>query len=135
MRWFWPRRSQVILLIGDAVMIHVLIVLGFRFHSISETAGSRLFLNWLSFSFAWLMVASAMRLYDPRWSGRRGELWRAFPAAGLAAPLGALLRAPLLGTAIPTLFVLVMAAVTASGLILWRSLYVFLLAPRLNLNE
>ncbi|MGH2583091.1 MAG: DUF3054 domain-containing protein [Anaerolineales bacterium] len=134
MRWFWPRRSQVILLLGDALMIDLLILIGFRYHNIDETAGPRLFLNWLSFFFAWLLVASALRFYDPRWTARRGDLWRAFPVAGLAALLGTLLRAPLLDTTINPLFVLVMAAVIAVGLFLWRSLYVFLLAPRLNLN-
>lgn len=135
MRWVWPRRSQVILLAGDALMIDWLIMLGFRYHNSSELVGSRLFLNWLPFFIAWLLVASALRFYDPRWTARRAELWRAFPVAGLAAPLGALLRAPLLNAPINPIFVLVMAAVIGIGTLLWRSFYVFLLAPRLSLNE
>jgi hypothetical protein len=135
MRWFWPRRSQVILLIGDALVIDLIIMLGFRYHNLSEAVGSRLFLNWLSFFFAWLLVASALRFYDPRWTARREELWRSLPVAGLSAPLGALLRAPLLDAAIHPIFVLVMAAIMAIGMFLWRGFYVLLLAPRLRSNE
>lgn len=122
-------------MIVDGLIFYLLIELGLGFHNISDQTSSRILINWLPFFLAWIISASALRQYDPRFVGRRADLWRILPAAALAALLGAVLRSPLTGTPIQLVFVLVMALMIAAGMFAWRFLFARFLAPRLRLNE
>lgn len=108
-----------ILVIGDALVILALMILGLNFHQ--SDAGERLLPNLLPFLAAWALVAVLLGLWAaPTWRG----LWRVLPAVALAAPLGAVLRAAWLGGVALPLFTLIIGATLALGLAVWRALHI-----------
>jgi hypothetical protein len=111
--------SPAVLIIGDAISILLVILLGFSTHQ-SDVA-TRLQFTLIPFLGAWLVAAAASGLYGA-YAARWNQLWRVPLAMLFAAPLGAALRAAWLGTAVIPIFVLVMAATLTAALLLWRGI-------------
>ncbi len=73
---------------------------------------------------AWLLIAPWLGLYRPEIYANGRQLWRAGWAVILAAPLAGLLRSLMLGFApILPIFVLVLAATSALGMLIWRGIW------------
>lgn len=110
-------------MIGDLIALGLVTAAGLSFHLQGSLA--RLPYTWLPWGLAWTLVAGSLGLLGGpamrRWSSLLKVLW----AALLAAPLAALLRELMQGgDAVLVLFVIIMAATTALGLILWRAAYI-----------
>ncbi len=113
----------VILIFMDGIVLLSVTFIGFASHS-SPLAGGRWLTTFLPMLAAWLMTAWVSGLYSPQISTDYRQLWRVLIGAGLAAPLGAVLRGLWLESVVMPVFALVMMAVSAAGLLIWRFIWV-----------
>ena len=120
------RRGILVLVVGDLLMIGAVTLFGFATHGSLETAGLRLLTTFLPLLAAWAAAAPALGAYDLNFAIQPRQLWRPFWAAILAAPLAGWLRGAWLNAPILPVFVLVLAGVSALGILAWRSVYLIL---------
>ncbi|MFN7036479.1 MAG: DUF3054 domain-containing protein [Bellilinea sp.] len=111
------------LILMDGIVLMLVTFIGFASHS-SSPAGGRWLTTFLPMLAAWLMTAWVSGLYSPQISTDYRQLWRVLIGAGLAAPLGAVLRGLWLESVVMPAFALVMMAVSAAGLLIWRFIWV-----------
>jgi len=121
-------KMRILLLAGDILGLVAITLLGFASHD-ELAAGklTRMLATFLPFLAAWLMVAPWLGLYSQPARAGWAVAWRTPLAALLAAPLGGWLRGLVLAAPILPVFVLVMAAISALVLSLWRLAAVVLL--------
>jgi len=119
------RLPFVLLLLGDALAILAVTLIGFATHGLS-TATPRWLTTYLPLLLSWLLLAPWFGVFLPTNYCRPLQTWRALLAVVYAAPLAALLRSLWLGTAVVPVFVLVLAATSALGIGLWRVGWSFL---------
>ena len=115
-----------ILLLGDILAIALVTLIGFATHG--ETGLS--FLPRMSAIFfplfiSWLLIAPWFGLFNDGIAASPQQLWRPALAMLFAAPLAVVLRGLILNAPILPIFAVVMWAVSALGMILWRALYGF----------
>jgi hypothetical protein len=118
-------KSQIICLVGDAIVLALVTVAGFARHNTLGSAGTRMLATFLPLLIAWLLVAPFVGAFDPEKLGDARQLWRPFWAMVLAAPLGALLRGLWLGQPIDPVFVIVIGGISALALLAWRAAAMF----------
>jgi uncharacterized membrane protein YadS len=127
-----PLAPDIVLWLGDASAYIVITLIGFSSHGTLQSAGfTRILATLLPFYASWILLAV--------WGGVHrscmDQHWRWLLGSGtsacLAAPLAATLRSLWLGGPILPTFVLVMAAISALGIMLWRLLFDRLIKPRL----
>ncbi|MEN4012877.1 MAG: DUF3054 family protein [Chloroflexota bacterium] len=128
MSWL-PFKRCVILFFADSLVLLAVTLLGFATHN-SSLSGGRWLTTFLPLLFAWLAAAPALGLYSPGIADQNRQAWRAALAALLAAPLAVLVRGLWLQGMIVPVFGLVLMAVTAAGMILWRLTWIALAARR-----
>lgn len=122
------------LVIGDALAIALAVLYGLQFHQLEGQIAQRFAFTFLPWTLAWLSSASALGLYKQvRFSA--GLIGLVLWAMTLASPLAGLLRAVWLGSTVLPLFVLIMGAVTALAIIIWRLIYFRILAKDLPTSE
>jgi Protein of unknown function (DUF3054) len=136
MRYKVPARLPGLIL-GDVVVFGLVTVAGFTSHgelgSLGSlgSAGLRVLTTFLPLCAAWGLVAPWLGAFDLPRAAQPRQLWRPLLAMTLAAPMVGWLRGVWLNQAIPPVFVLVVGAFSALGILLWRSLWLWLLRPRL----
>lgn len=116
--------SQLLLLIGDLIILLLVTLFGFASHGTLGSAGTRMLTTFVPLVIGWLLIAPHLGVFDPVKAVRWQDLWRPFWAAVLAAPFSAWLRGAMLGAPILPIFVVVMGGVTALSLLAWRAIYV-----------
>ncbi|MEX2143228.1 MAG: DUF3054 family protein [Anaerolineales bacterium] len=121
---------SILLLIDDAIAVLIVTLLGLRFHQLDATLWERLPFTFIPFFLAWVLAAAALQLYQPTRAGQWAQLWRVPAAAAIAVLPGAALRALWLGTPLVPIFILVMGAALALGLLISRSIYIFSFGSR-----
>jgi hypothetical protein len=127
------QRADQILWIGDAFAYVAITLIGFSTHGILQSgAFIRLLATLLPFYVSWILLAVWGGVLRSRADQRWRWLLRSGISAALAAPLAAMLRSFWLGGSILPTFVLVMAAVSALGIMLWRLLFDRIIRPRLT---
>jgi hypothetical protein len=122
-----PTKTNVslrFLLLGDALAILVVTLIGFTTHGLSTTT-PRWLTTFLPMLLSWMALAPWFGVFRPAIFCRSSQTWRAPLAIAFAAPLAALLRSLWLGTTIVPVFVLVLAATSALGIFLWRLAWSF----------
>ncbi|MBN1303614.1 MAG: DUF3054 domain-containing protein [Anaerolineales bacterium] len=117
-------RSQLVL--GDLVALVVITLTGFATHGEIDTVYlPRMLATLTPLVISWFLVAPWLALFDLEVASSLKSIWRISLAAFLAAPMMAVLRAAVLGTAALPLFVLVMGVSTALGMLAWRGIWLF----------
>ncbi len=111
--------NRLILAGGDVLVLALVTLAGFARHG---EAGNfpRMASTFLPLVAGWGLVAPWLALYDGEKAADTRNFWRPALAALLAAPFAAWLRGLWLGADVDTIFVLVIAAVTAGGMTIWR---------------
>mgnify|MGYP005816187023 CR=1 FL=1 len=120
------------LVAGDALAMIVFTVAGFARHDELVGAGLRLLSTFIPLCLAWGVTAPWLGLYDLGVISQPRQLLRILPAALIAAPLAGWLRGLALDAPIIPLFVLVMAAMVAALMLVWRTLWLFLAFRRMQ---
>ncbi len=113
------RKQLMILIAVDTLVLLVVTWLGFATHNRSLADG-RWLATFIPMAFAWFLAAPWLGLYRAGVADRMQDFWRTAIAAALAAPLAVLLRALWLQQTVIPVFGLVMIAMTAAGMMLWR---------------
>ena len=120
-------RSSWIICAGDTLAIAILILIGFATHE--ETGLS--FLPRMSALFfplviSWFILAPWLGLFQHEIVSNLKQLWRPALVMLFAAPLAAAVRGLILNAPIIPIFVIVLSAASALGMVVWRGLYYFI---------
>jgi hypothetical protein len=126
------RRLRVWLVGGDGVVLFVVTLIGFATHGELSGAGLRLLSTLLPLGTAWAVAASALGLYQVSQAVNWKQLWRVLLAMLLAAPLAGILRGFWLNGVVIPVFVTVLGATSALGLLIWRAVFARLAASHLS---
>ena len=122
MKPFLPLKNLAALIALDALVLLAITLIGFATHS-SSLADGRWLATFLPLFIAWIAIAPWFGLYSYGVAGKTTEFWRALLAAAFAAPLAVLLRGLWLNASIIPIFGLVMMAVSAAGMGIWRLIW------------
>jgi hypothetical protein len=121
------KKYRLILVLGDILALAIVTVIGFATHSpLSLDLLPRMMTTFLPLLVGWFLLAALLRLFSPEITQNPGQLWRPVYAALLAAPLVGVLRAVMLGGIVLPIFVLVIGANTALGMLVWRAVFLFI---------
>lgn len=115
------RRLLVWLALGDGVVLFIVTLIGFATHGELSGAGLRLLSTLLPLGTAWGIAASFLGLYQSAQALDWKQLWRVLAAMLLAAPLAGILRGFWLNGVVIPVFVTVLGAASALGLLVWRA--------------
>lgn len=124
-------RNLVVLLLGDALAILIVTIIGFASHELSPI-NPRVWATFVPMLAAWLLVAPWLGLFQVEVIRRPIDVWRAALAAALAAPIAAVLRGLWLNTMVAPIFALVLGAVAALGMLIWRLGWVLILRGKFS---
>lgn len=124
-----------VLLVDDAIAIFAITFLGLSFHQMDAVLFERLPFTAIPYFIAWAIAAAALQLYNPDLATRPAHLWRVPVAAAVAALPAAALRSLWLGTPLVPIFVVVMGAIVAVGLLVTRSIFALIFGKALTKNE
>ena len=120
-------RPKQILYIGDAVAILLVTLIGFASHDeLNAAFFPRMLAAFVPLTVAWFLLASELGLFEPEITSNPKHLWRPVFAMVFTTPLAAVLRSLILNTAVLPIFVVVLAASAAFGILLWRGLYLLI---------
>lgn len=114
-------------IIGDAVVLIALTVLGFVAHAtLDET--TRLIVTTLGVLIAWAVVAPWFGAFSVEVLTRPAQVWRIALAWIVAAPLATFLRGWILGIEVSTTFTLTVIAINGIAMVVWRAVLAFYLS-------
>ena len=116
-----------LLIFGDILTLAIITLIGFATHGEADVS----FLPRMSAAFfplvvAWFLLAPGFGLFRDEITRDARQLWRPALTAIFTAPFAAVLRGFILHAPIIPIFVVVLSATTALGMILWRGIYYFL---------
>lgn len=115
------------LILGDAISLALVTVIGFASHATLGTASFRMVTTYLPLLAAWLLIAPHLGAFSNQHVSDVRQLWRPMWAMILAAPLAAWMRGFWLDSPILPVFVMVIGGSSALAILIWRSLYIFLI--------
>lgn len=121
------KMKNKILILGDILAIAILTFIGFATHG--ETGFSfllRMGTTFFPVLVSWFLITPWLGLFDEQVIVNPKLLWRVLLAMFFAAPLAVILRAVLLHSAAQPLFVLILGGTNAIGMLVWRTLYLFI---------
>lgn len=121
-------RFLPLLIVGDLLALAIITLIGFASHGEATVAFlPRMLTTFVPLSLAWFVTAPWLGCFDPGRVRAPGQLWRPVLAMLMAAPLTGVLRAAWLGGVVLPLFVLILGASAALGMLVWRGLYALLI--------
>lgn len=110
------------LLLGDALAILIVTLIGFAMHQL-QLNNPRWLTTFLPLSIAWALLAPWLGCYRSEIFLDPLHFWRAGLAMILAAPMAAFLRGLWLNAPVLPVFVLALGGSAALGMSLWRLLW------------
>lgn len=119
--------STLILILGDLLAIAVITVIGFVTHG--ETDASylpRMAATFVPMAVSWFILTPALGLFEAERVRSTRQLWRPACGAFFAAQLAVILRGLWLNAAVLPLFGLILGAMSALGMIVWRGIWIWL---------
>jgi hypothetical protein len=120
--------------LGDLLAIALVTVIGFATHGETDLSFlPRMAALFFPLSLSWLLLGPGLGLFRADTVRNARQLWRPALTALFAAPLAAVVRGLILNAPIIPIFAVVLAAVSALGMALWRALY-FLLMRKTQKN-
>ena len=119
--------DKSVLVLGDLLAIAHVTVIGFATHGEADLSFlPRMAALFFPLSLSWFLLAPGLGLFRAETVRNARQLWRPALTALFAAPLAAVLRGLILNAPIIPIFAVVLAAVSALGMVLWRALYFLL---------
>jgi len=118
--------KNIILVSGDILTIALLTLAGFASHGEADLAFlPRMAATFFPVSAAWFLLAPWFGLLDEEVVVNVRSVLRVPLAMTFVAPLAAILRAAVLGSAALPIFVLVLGSTFALGILIWRAAYAY----------
>jgi hypothetical protein len=121
----FTRNQLAVLIAVDSLILLAITWMGFASHD-RDLAGGRWLTTFIPLVFSWFLAAPWLGLFTVGVGDRLQDFWRPLIAALLAAPLAVLLRALWLQQTVIPVFGLVMIAMTAASMTIWRLVWVAL---------
>jgi len=119
--------NKYVLIIGDIIAITLVTLIGFATHGELDTSFiTRMSSLFFPLVIAWFLLSTWLGLFQTEITSNPKQLWRPASAMLFAAPLAAVLRGLILDAPIIPIFVIVLAATSAFGMLLWRGMYFLL---------
>ena len=119
--------NRNILILGDIFVTLLIILIGFATHGeLNTSLITRMSALFFPLIIAWFLIAPWLGLFQHKVVSNPKQLWRPVLAMIFAAPLAAVLRGLILNAPIIPIFVVVLAATSAFGMVLWRGIYFLL---------
>ena len=110
-----------ILILGDLLAIALVTLIGFATHGEADLSFlPRMAVVYFPLSISWFLLAPALGLFQQETVSNPKQWWRPAFAMIFAAPLAAVLRGFLLNAPVIPIFAAVLAATSASGMVIWR---------------
>jgi len=117
--------KRSILIIGDAVTILLIVLIGFARHDEADIAFlPRMALVFFPLTIAWLMIIPWFGLFQPEIVSNPRQLWRPAFAMIFVAPFAVVLRGLILNAQIIPNFAVVLTVISAFGMVVWRGFYI-----------
>ena len=120
-------KSKYILIIGDALTLLIVTLIGFATHG--ETSISffpRVLTTFIPLLIGWFLLAPWFGLFNTEINSNLKQLWRPALTMLFAGPLAVILRGLILNAPIIPIFAVVLSATSALGMMIWRTLYILL---------
>lgn len=114
------------LFLGDAAALALVTIAGFYRHGEINSGSGRMLATFIPLVVGWALINPWLGASNLALAGRWQQLWRPLLAMLLAAPFAAWLRGLWLSEAIPVIFVPVIGAFSALGILIWRSIWYLL---------
>jgi DUF3054 family protein len=119
--------KKYILILGDIFAIALITFIGFASHGEAGVS----FLPRMGAAFfpllvSWFILAPALGLFQEQTILNPKQLWRPVLAMIFAASFAAVLRGLILNAPIIPIFAVVLSAMSAFGMLVWRGIYFFL---------
>lgn len=120
--------KKYFLIIGDILSILIITLIGFVSHGEAGLS----FLPRMSAIFfplviTWFILAPFLGLFQHEIIANPRQLWRPVLAMIFVGPLATVLRGLLLNASIIPIFAVVLSATSAFGILVWRTIYWFLI--------
>lgn len=115
--------SILFLILMDGIILLLITIIGFASHS-SSLAGGRWLATFLPILAGWLLAGWLGGVFQLQISTDYRQLWRVMGCAALATSFAAVLRGLWLQNVVMPVFALVMMAVSAAGLLIWRLIWI-----------
>lgn len=124
-------KRQIILLLGDILVLALVTVFGFATHGEIGSSSSRMLTTFIPLVVSWLLVAPFFGAYDLNRTADPRQLWRPFYAMVIAGPFAGWLRGVMLRNApVLPIFVVVLGGISALSLLAWRALFWLFIARK-----
>ncbi len=119
--------KHTVLIIGDAVALLVVTLVGFASHGELGLAFlPHMAASLLPLCLGWYLLAPSLGLFQDAAALQPGQLWRPAFVMLFAGPFAALVRGILLGLPVIPAFAIVLSTTAAAALIAWRLLWLLL---------
>jgi hypothetical protein len=116
--------NRLLLVLGDILALFVTTLVGFITHRETDLSFLGRFLaSFLPLTLAWFLLAPWFGLFEQEITSNPKQLWRPVLTMVFAAPLAVVIRGLVLNGAILPIFVVVLAATSALGIMIWRGIY------------
>ena len=124
--------KQNFLVLGDILTILIITLIGFVSHGEAGLS----FLPRMSAIFfplviTWFILAPLLGLFQEEMTASPKQLWHSVLAMIFAPPLATVLRGLILNAPIIPIFVVVLSATSAFGMLVWRGIYLFIIRNNL----
>src|SRR5688572_17107025 len=120
-------QNRSVLILGDIFALGLVIIIGFATHGETDLSFlPRVAATFFPLLIGWFLLAPRLGLFQDEVIHSARQLWRPALTALFAAPLAAVLRGLILNAPIIPIFAVVLGAVSASGMVIWRALYFLL---------
>ena len=118
--------NKYILVLGDILAILIVTIIGFASHGEAGLSFlPRMVATFFPLVIAWFFLAPFVGLFQAENTSHAKQLWRPVLAMIFAASLAAVLRGLILNAPIIPIFVVVLGATSAFGMLVWRGIYLF----------
>ena len=124
--------KKLILIFGDILAIFITTLIGFATHGeIGTSFAFRMSAIFFPLMITWFILAPLLGLFQEEMTASPKQLWRSVLAMIFAAPLATVLRGLILNAPIIPIFVVVLSATSAFGMLVWRGIYLFIIRNNL----
>ena len=119
--------KRSLFIFGDILAILFTTFVGFVTHGEGNLSFLPRFLAaFIPLVIAWFLLAPWFELFQPEITSSPQQLWRPALAMLFAAPLAGVFRGLILQSAILPIFIIVLGATSALGMVIWRGIYFLL---------
>ena len=126
-----PFIMKKFLILGDFLTILLFTLVGFATHGEANISFlPRMAAIFFPLSISWFILAPSLQLFNQHNTSDPRQLWRPILGMIFASSLAAVMRGLILNAPIIPIFAIVLSAVSAVGILLWRIVWYWIVTHR-----